>query len=316
MPEWCEREEPSGRRRVPRFARHYDPQLGRFYSIDPLPSASSPYEYCGGNPLRYADPSGMTIERLPFIDAEFEYNGNPLTGGGAYGGGYDPFRGYDKCYRNFHGGQGGGAGLNWGSRDVNGATVFYAYHVSRLADASGQSYSTESLAWGMALGTHRFEQAMLRAWMYAEFGRGPAPTLDPGVRMNNRTLYVNMLTFDRASSTLTVQYGAEMQVFNAANNALGNGPWPRGMWEFKQWRPDEDRWFNENSDVGGSGFFQFDLSSTTDPKRTLMGIHAGRMDKGGYTWWTHGCIRTTPVGSSYLFDIYHGSGSLPPLFVH
>lgn len=184
MPEWCEREEPSGRRRVPRFARHYDPQLGRFYSIDPLPSAASPYEYCGGNPVRYADPSGMTIERLPFIDAEFEYNGNPLTGGGAYGGGYDPFRGYDKCYRNFHGGQGGGAGLNWGSRDVNGATVFYAYHVSRLADASGQSYSTESLAWGMALGTHRFEQAMLRAWMYAEFGRGPAPTLDPGVRMN------------------------------------------------------------------------------------------------------------------------------------
>ena len=80
--------------------------------------------------------------------------------------------------------------------------------------------------------------------------------------------------------------------------------------------PDKDRWFNENSDVGGSGFFQFDLSSTTDPKRTLMGIHAGRMDKGGYTWWTHGCIRTTPVGSSYLFDIYHGSGSLPPLFVH
>jgi len=40
-------------------ARYYDPKLGRFYGLDPIPSAGSPYAYCRNNPLWYVDPSGM-----------------------------------------------------------------------------------------------------------------------------------------------------------------------------------------------------------------------------------------------------------------
>ncbi len=42
-------------------ARFYDPQLGRWYSVDPLASKYpgwSPYNYCAGNPLVYIDPTG------------------------------------------------------------------------------------------------------------------------------------------------------------------------------------------------------------------------------------------------------------------
>ncbi len=42
------------------FARYYDPQLGRFYGLDPVNNpAASPYAYCYNNPLRYVDPTGM-----------------------------------------------------------------------------------------------------------------------------------------------------------------------------------------------------------------------------------------------------------------
>ncbi len=39
-------------------ARFYDPQTGTFLSVDPVPSAGSPYVYCGDNPLMRLDPSG------------------------------------------------------------------------------------------------------------------------------------------------------------------------------------------------------------------------------------------------------------------
>jgi len=80
------------------FARHYDPQLGRFYSIDPLPSASSPYEYCGGNPVNRLDPLGLQHNREDYIDQWygtagtsgfhitmgpfFDYYAGRMTGGG------------------------------------------------------------------------------------------------------------------------------------------------------------------------------------------------------------------------------------------
>jgi RHS repeat-associated protein len=42
-------------------ARYYDPELGRFYSIDPLWNpAESPYAYCYNNPVNFTDPTGMT----------------------------------------------------------------------------------------------------------------------------------------------------------------------------------------------------------------------------------------------------------------
>jgi RHS repeat-associated protein len=45
-------------------ARYYDPELGRFYSIDPMGSAAtSPYAYCSNNPVNRVDPTGMVDGR-------------------------------------------------------------------------------------------------------------------------------------------------------------------------------------------------------------------------------------------------------------
>lgn len=43
-------------------ARQYDPALGRFTTVDPLTEKHyemSPYTYCGNNPIKYIDPTGM-----------------------------------------------------------------------------------------------------------------------------------------------------------------------------------------------------------------------------------------------------------------
>ena len=42
-------------------ARHYDPALGRFTTVDPSSESyneTSPYAYCGNNPVKYHDPDG------------------------------------------------------------------------------------------------------------------------------------------------------------------------------------------------------------------------------------------------------------------
>ena len=40
-------------------ARYYDASIGRFTQEDPIRDGMNWYSYCGGNPIRYIDPSGL-----------------------------------------------------------------------------------------------------------------------------------------------------------------------------------------------------------------------------------------------------------------
>ena len=57
-------------------ARHYDPQLGRFTSPDPLQEKYyhlSPYLYCAANPIRNIDPTGKVIKLTNGLSIEQIY---------------------------------------------------------------------------------------------------------------------------------------------------------------------------------------------------------------------------------------------------
>jgi len=47
-------------------ARFYDPEIGRFITVDPIRDGVNWYVYCGNNPLRYVDPSGLFTIAIPF----------------------------------------------------------------------------------------------------------------------------------------------------------------------------------------------------------------------------------------------------------
>ena len=62
-------------------ARMYDPALGRFLSVDPMAEGYrhlSPYAYCAGNPVVYADKDGKNIN--PVYSQDGTYRGNTLEG--------------------------------------------------------------------------------------------------------------------------------------------------------------------------------------------------------------------------------------------
>ncbi len=48
-------------------ARMYDPDLGRFYAVDPAGQFASPYAYAGNNPLIMVDPDGEWFFLIPMI---------------------------------------------------------------------------------------------------------------------------------------------------------------------------------------------------------------------------------------------------------
>jgi RHS repeat-associated protein len=48
-------------------ARYYDPNLGRFTSVDPIPS-ELPYTYVNNNPMNFVDPSGMVDVRIQGLE--------------------------------------------------------------------------------------------------------------------------------------------------------------------------------------------------------------------------------------------------------
>ncbi len=53
-------------------ARWYDQNTGRFTSEDPIRDGMNWYVYCGNNPLRFIDPTGLI--NLPFVNFHFIHN--------------------------------------------------------------------------------------------------------------------------------------------------------------------------------------------------------------------------------------------------
>jgi RHS repeat-associated protein len=52
-------------------ARFYDPEVGRFITLDPARDGLNWYEYCAGNPLGYVDPDGEFAIAIPFLAKMF-----------------------------------------------------------------------------------------------------------------------------------------------------------------------------------------------------------------------------------------------------
>lgn len=56
-------------------ARYYDPQLGRWHTMDPADEFNSPYLYVGNNPVMLVDPDGRQVE-LSYVQQELNSTWN------------------------------------------------------------------------------------------------------------------------------------------------------------------------------------------------------------------------------------------------
>jgi len=57
-------------------ARYYDPQLGKWWQVDPADKLDSPYVYCANNPIMYIDPDGNKIKIVHENDENHVYSTN------------------------------------------------------------------------------------------------------------------------------------------------------------------------------------------------------------------------------------------------
>ena len=51
-------------------ARHYNPASGRFITEDPIKDGSNWYSYCGGNPIKFFDFSGLSVQLRKWVESK------------------------------------------------------------------------------------------------------------------------------------------------------------------------------------------------------------------------------------------------------
>jgi len=263
-------------------ARYYDPDLGRFYSLDPIPSGGSPYGYCANNPLKYVDPSGMTC--LPIM---------PEDGG---------------C-------SGSGGGGEWIKDLETGISHYYGWGEPTLnwADASGEEFNL----------FESWEKYMVKYWEWKEdqtineLLKATCPDIidDLGDLLSNlQTKSTNSFNFtldyNKTDELLTLCWGSDTYYFVAGNKTIkkAHGYEP-GIYFFKKHTTHSD-------DAYGSRYGQFGNFKYPSSDYPNAGIHSGREYSGGWQHVTKGCIRTTPIGTYYLYKMWSTYNCLPPLNVH
>jgi RHS repeat-associated protein len=140
---------------------------------------------------------------------------------------------------------------------------------------------------------------------YAYVRNNPLALVDPSG--------MSSVVFDGAANTITVvpsDPNEPTASFCAANNVAKDntiGSLVDGTYPFldtssaHHHSPAED---SHNGPFGPGGIFRLVNFVGADGKvHTGVGLHAGRANKGGYTWWTNGCIRTTEPAISYLTSL-------------